>query len=245
METPEISELRTLLLQHEKLQTSIQSARTKLQQMSRTQFSQRGLAERNAMLLEDCLNHSPSELKLYYSRSFDAISVDKARSDLLTLLRAEAGGSREYQQLRRDIDDMMIEIAKQQKLLNAEEAAISQLREAELISRQKEDELYETLMEQVHLLSNQYQMIRRENKVKKRQLNQLRHSNADLRKCVEQTEEEIAKGNEIIQQEKEEERKLRERKEIAENEMIKVEELCSEQKELNVRKEYLLREEKK
>jgi hypothetical protein len=245
MESPEISELRALAAQHEKLQKSIQSARTKLQQMARTQGSQRGVAERNAMLLEDCLNHAPSELKMYYVRSLQNISVEEARSALLTFLRAEEGGSREYQELRGDIDDMMNEIATQQKLLNAEETAISQLRESEMVSRRKEDELYETLMEQVHHLSNQYQLIRRENQVKKRQLTQLRQSNADLRKCVEQTQAEILKGNEQIEYEQEESRKLRGRKQIAQNQQIKIQELESEQQDLNVEKERLLREEMK
>jgi hypothetical protein len=122
----------------------------------------------------------------------------------------------------------MAEVAAQQRLLNAEEAAISELRDSELRSRHQEDQLYETLMEQVHALSGRCQLVRRENGAKRRQLRQLAGSNADLRKCVEHGREEVARAREMVQAETDEGRRLAGRRRAAQDQMATLGELESE-----------------
>jgi chromosome segregation ATPase len=100
-------------------------------------------------------------------------------------------------------------------------------------------------MEQVHVLSNQYQTVHRGNKAKKRQLQQLTLSNNDLRKCYEHARDEISKGTESLLRAKQEARQLLARKDAAEREILKVRALETELEELNSTKDRLSREEAK
>jgi chromosome segregation ATPase len=237
---PELDELLVLVQEYEHLQRSLYSSRSALSALARTQSVERGAAERRAMFLEDCCRRCPASL-LSSFRRFPDIPAADARAALEAAIRSHQ--STDYRRLRQDIDDMMAEITAQQRLLSAEEAAISELRDSELRSRHQEDQLYETLMEQVHAVSGRYQFVRCENKAKRRQLRQLAGSNADLRKCVEHGREEVARAHEMLEAETDEGRRLAGRRRAAQDQMGTLGELEREAAGLTKENEDLVAEE--
>jgi chromosome segregation ATPase len=213
--------LGELLADYKQLQESLQSAKTKLTQLAATQQDQRCSAERDAMWLEDRIAHARPELIDFYSTPFSENRRGSARDKLTQTYRAakaNPGKPGEYAAIRRSIEEMMEQIAVQQQLLNDEEAAISKLREAELQSRQREDQLYESLLQEVHAISAQYETACSQNKGKKRSLFNLQNSNADLQKCVEQAKEEIDRARKSLEQMRQQSATLAQRHKAAQGE---------------------------
>jgi chromosome segregation ATPase len=210
-------DLSELLAEYKQLETSLHTSKSRLSKLAATQNDQRSSAERCAMFLEDSIGHSPPSLLDFYAIPFTEDRKPAARESLLRTLAASRSNPQrptEYIRLRRSIDDMMEQIAAQQKLLNDEELAIAKLREDELDSRQREDQLYEKLMQEVHAISTKYETLHAQNKGKKRSLLNLQNSNSDLRKCIEQERQEIERSNEDLRIVRQQARKLAERRKI-------------------------------
>ena len=239
-----LSEIKSLVNEYKSIKEKIQIDQSQLSNLAKQIQSERSVAEQQAMYLEDCIGHSPADLKHFYSYSnFSVLSRNsmnyrspheskrkipskkEAYEKLLGFYqKTKFSSSQEVKNMKmnQEIDEMMLKINSQHQLLLKAEEEIEILRKKEAEAKRVETEQYEKLMKQMNDISDKFQDVRNKNKEKKKQLEKIEESNIELRKNIEKSKGELQQSNELLKEARTNTRELTDRRQFSQIQLKKL-----------------------
>ena len=200
----EVQKLQATIAEYEQISKILIKQKEQLSKYATQIQNSRTNNEKNSMFFEDSLAKTPQIIKDYMKNADPSIPKDQSfqlLQEIQQKYRNSLKPRENADKLRQNINEMMIKMTEQQQQLQEEEAIINSLRNQEIALKKENDFQYESIMEKVRQKSDEFQILRKENKAKKLVLIKYQEKSNKIQENISNTQALIDKLCKEINQE--------------------------------------------